>query len=27
LVYANNHYRSQSVDTLRALRGMLGEPG
>lgn len=23
LVYANNHYRSQSVDTLRALRSML----
>jgi uncharacterized protein YecE (DUF72 family) len=25
LVYANNHYRSQSVDTLRALRAMLAE--
>jgi uncharacterized protein YecE (DUF72 family) len=25
LVYANNHYRSQSVDTLRALREMLAE--
>jgi uncharacterized protein YecE (DUF72 family) len=27
LVYANNHYRSQSVDTLRALRLMLADPG
>jgi uncharacterized protein YecE (DUF72 family) len=27
LVYANNHYRSQSVNTLRALRAMLGESG
>jgi uncharacterized protein YecE (DUF72 family) len=25
LVYANNHYRSQSVDTLRALRAMMAE--
>jgi uncharacterized protein YecE (DUF72 family) len=25
LVYANNHYRGQSVDTLRALRAMLAE--
>jgi len=25
LVYANNHYRSQSVDTLRMLRSMLSE--
>ncbi|HKY84352.1 MAG TPA: DUF72 domain-containing protein [Anaerolineales bacterium] len=27
LVYANNHYRSQSVETLRVLRTLLGEPG
>jgi uncharacterized protein YecE (DUF72 family) len=25
LVYANNHYRSQSVDTLRSLRAMMAE--
>lgn len=27
LVYANNHYRSQSVDALRKLRELLGEEG
>ena len=27
LVYANNHYRSQSVDALRSLRAMLAEGG